>query len=125
MTPSVQQWKLARFLANAEQSKNRGSQLTNWIFVTSKGQMKTWDSAKGRKKVRVVNQEIKRITKNGEKKSWIYLHCQGIVDNIKKNISEKAYQLLKVLTKRKQGEANTIRDKNGNCLAEAQDILTR
>ena len=73
----------------------------------------------------MVNQEIKRITKNGGKKSWIDLHCQGIVDNIKKNISEKVYQLLKVLTKRKQGEANTIRDKNGNCLAEAQDILTR
>ena len=57
----------------------------------------------------------------GKKKSWIDLHCQGIVDNI----SKKAYQLLKVLTRRKQGQSNTIRDKNGNCLAEAQDILTR
>ena len=52
--------------------------------------------------------------KGGKKESWIDLHCQGIVGNIKKNVNEKAYQLLKVLTSTKQGQANTIHGKNGN-----------
>ena len=119
--------KLARFLPNAEQSKNRAwvtADIESLWRAKDTEEEETWDSGKGQKKVRVINQEIKKITKKGKRESWIDVHCQGTVDNIK-NISKKAYQLLKVFTRRKQGQANTIRDKNSNCLAEAQDIPTR
>ena len=60
-----------------------------------------------------------------KKESWIGAQCQDIEDNIGKNDSKKAYQLVKTLTITKQGKTNTIQDKYGNCLTETNDILNR
>ena len=69
------------------------------------------DTAEGARKYRAVNQEIKRSIKK-VKDSWIDVQCQDIEDNIRKNNSQKAYQLVKTLTSTKQGKTNTIQDKN-------------
>ncbi|CAH3163089.1 unnamed protein product [Porites evermanni] len=52
-----------------------------------------------------------------------YIMWQDIEDNIRRNDSKKAYQLVKTLTSTKQGKTNTIQDKDGNCLTETNDIL--
>ena len=49
--------------------------------------------------------------------------CQGIKENLQKNNSKKAYQLVKELTSSKQGRITTILDKAMKCLTEEQDIL--
>ena len=84
---------------------------------------KTRDSRRGRK-VPSRNQEIKKSIKKA-KESWIDVQCQDIEDTVKKNNSKKAYQLVKTLTSTKQGQTNTIQDKNGNCPTETLDILKR
>ena len=59
------------------------------------------------------------------KETWIEEQCQGIEENLQKNKSKKAYQLVKKLTSSKQRKHTTIRDKAGKCLIEEQDILKR
>ena len=59
------------------------------------------------------------------KETWIEEQWQGIEDNLQKNNSKKAYQLVKELTSSKQGRSTTILDKAGKCLTEEQDILKR
>ena len=59
------------------------------------------------------------------KETWIEEQCQGIEENLQKNNSKKAYQLVKELTSSKQGRTTTIQDKAGKCLTEEQDILKR
>ena len=71
------------------------------------------ETEEGAEKYRVVNQA---------KESWIDVQCQDIEDNIRKNNSKKAYQLVKTLTNTKQGQTKTIQDKEGNCLTETHDI---
>ena len=46
-------------------------------------------------------------------------------ENLQKNNSKKAYQLVKELTSSKQGRAITIQDKALKVLTEEQDILKR
>ena len=58
------------------------------------------------------------------KETWIEEQCQGIEENLQKNNSKKAYQLVKKLTSSKQGRTTTIQDKAGKCLTE-EDILKR
>ena len=41
---------------------------------------------------------------------------------LRKNNSEKAYQLVKDLTTEKQGKSTTIQDKSGKCLTEENEI---
>ena len=53
------------------------------------------------------------------------MQCQDVEDNIRKNNSKKAYQLVKTLTSTKQGKTNTIQDKDRNCLTETNNILKR
>ena len=57
--------------------------------------------------------------------TWIGEQCQGTEENLQKNNSKKAYQLVKELTSSKQGITTTIQDKAGKCLTEEQDILKR
>ena len=71
-----------------------------------------------------MNQEIKKSIKKA-KESWIDVQCQDIEDTVKKNNSKKTYQLVKTLTSTKQGQTNTIQDKNENCPTETLDILKR
>ena len=58
------------------------------------------------------------------KEAWTEEQCQGIVENLQKSNSKKAYQLVKELTISKQGTA-TIQDKAEKCLTKEQDILKR
>ena len=59
------------------------------------------------------------------KETWIEEQCQGIEENLKKNHSKKAYQLVKEPTSSKQGRTTTTQDKAVTCLTEEQDILNR
>ena len=62
------------------------------------------ETVEGLEKYRAVNQEIKKL----EHKSG-----KDIENNIKKNNSKKAYQLVKTLTSEKKiGQTHTIKDKN-------------
>ena len=56
------------------------------------------------------------------KETWIKEQCQGIEENLQKNSSKKACQLVKELTSSKQGKITTIQDKAEKCLTEEQDI---
>ena len=45
------------------------------------------------------------------KENWIGDQCSEIEDNLRKNNSKRAYQLVKDLTTVKQGKATTNRDR--------------
>ena len=89
---------------------------------------KTRDSRRGRKVQSSEPGNYKKSIKKA-KESWIDLQTydllQDIEDTVKKNNSKKAYQLVKTLTSTKQGQTNTIQDKNRNCPTETLDILKR
>ena len=46
-------------------------------------------------------------------------------ENLRKNNSKRAYQLVKDLTTVKQGKATTVQDRSGKCLTEEREILNR
>ena len=80
----------------------------------------------GAKLYREANQQVKK--KKGMRKAkeaWIEEQCQGIEENLQKNNSKKAFQLVKELTSSKQGRTTTIQEKAWKCLTEEQDILKR
>ena len=52
------------------------------------------------------------------KENWIGEQCSEIEENLRKNNSMRAYQLVKDLTTVKQGKATTIQDHSGKCLKE-------
>ena len=69
----------------------------------------------GAKQYKAVNQQIKKgMVKARE--TWIEEWCQEIDDNLGKNNSKKAYQLVKDLISSKQSHTTTIQDKNEKCL---------
>ena len=78
----------------------------------------------GAKQYRAVNQEVKKGMKRA-KETWIEEQCQGIDENLRRNNSKKAYQIVKDLTSTKKGRTTTIQDKDGDCLTEERDILKR
>ena len=80
--------------------------------------------AGGAREYRTINQEVKKGMRRAKEK-WIEEQCQSIEENLKKNNSKKAYQLVNDLTSIKQGRTTTIQDKAGNCLTEERDILKR
>ena len=51
--------------------------------------------------------------------------CSEIEENLRKNNSKWAYQLVKDLTTVKQGKATTVQDHSGKCLTEERQILNR
>ena len=59
------------------------------------------------------------------KENWIGEQCSEIEENLKKNNSKRAYQLVKDLTTVKQGKATTVQDRSGKCLTEEGQILNR
>ena len=63
-------------------------------------------------KYKEVNNNIKRCMKIA-KENWIE-------ENLRKNNSKRAYQLVKDLTTVKQGKATTVQDRSGKCLNEEQ-----
>ena len=59
------------------------------------------------------------------KEKWIEEQCSEIEENLRKNNSERANQLVEDLTTVKQGEATTVQDRSGKCLTEEREILNR
>ena len=76
----------------------------------------------GSEKYREVNNNIKRCMKKA-KENWIGEQCSEIEENLGKNNSKRAYQLVKDLTTLKQGKATTVQDHSGKCLTEEREIL--
>ena len=71
----------------------------------------------GSEKYREVNNNIKRCMKKA-KENVIGEQCNEIEENLRKNNSKRAYQLVKDLTTMKQEIATTIQDHSGKCLTE-------
>ena len=61
----------------------------------------------GYEKYKEVNNNIKRCMKKA-KENWIGEQCSEIEENLKKNNSKRAYQLVKDLTTVKHGKSTTI-----------------
>ena len=57
--------------------------------------------------------------------NWIGEQCSEFEENLRKNNSKRAHQLVKDLTTVKQGKASTVQDRSGKCLEEEQEILNR
>ena len=59
------------------------------------------------------------------KENWIGEECSEIEDNLGKNNSKRAYQLVKDLTIVKQGKATTVQDRSGKYLTEERQIVNQ
>ena len=70
----------------------------------------------GSEKYREVNKDITRGMKKA-RENWIE-QCSEIEENLTKNNSKRAYQLVKDLTTVKQGKATTVQNRSGKCLTE-------
>ena len=57
--------------------------------------------------------------------NWIGEQCSETEENLRKNNSKRAYQLVKDLTTVKQGKATTVQDRSGKCLTEKRQIPNR
>ena len=66
----------------------------------------------GSEKYTEVNNNIKRCMKK-EKENWIDKQYSEIEENLRKNNSKRAYQLVKDLTTVRQGKATTVQDRSG------------
>ena len=71
-----------------------------------------------------MNNNIKRCMKK-TKENWIGGECSEIEENLRKNNSKRAYELVKDLTTVKQGKVTTVQDRSGKCLTEERQILNR
>ena len=78
----------------------------------------------GSEKYQEVNNNIKRCMKKA-KENWIGEHCSETEENLRKNNSKRANQLVKDLTTVKDGKATTIQDNSRKCLTEEHEILNR
>ena len=59
------------------------------------------------------------------KENWIEEQCSEIEENLRKNNSKRAYQLMKDLTTVKEGKATTVQDRSRKCLTEEQETLNQ
>ena len=66
----------------------------------------------GSEKYKEVNSNIKRCMKKPQE-NWIGEQCSEIEENLRKNNSKRAYQLVKDFITVKQGKATTIQDRSG------------
>ena len=71
-------------------------------------------------KYREINKEIRTGMKEAKEK-WIEEQCNEIEDNLNKNNSKRAFQVVKDLTSEKNGRIKAIQDKSGKCLTEERD----
>ena len=69
----------------------------------------------GYEKYKEVTINIKRCTKKA-KENWTGVQCCEMEENLRKNSSKRAYQLMKDLTTLKQGKATTAEGRSGKCL---------
>ena len=59
------------------------------------------------------------------KENWIGEQCSEIEENLRKNNSKRAYELVKELTTVKHGKVTSVQDRSGKCLTEERQILNR
>ena len=59
------------------------------------------------------------------KENWIREQCSEIEENLRKNNSKRAYQLVKDLTTVTKGKVTTVQNRPGKCLTEKRQILNR
>ena len=71
-----------------------------------------------------MNNNNKRCIKK-DKENWREEQCNEIEENLRKNNSKRAYQLVKDLTTVKQGKATTVQGRSGKCFTEERQILNR
>ena len=64
-----------------------------------------------------VNNNINRCMKEA-KENWIGEQCSETEENLRKNNSKRAYQLVKDLTTVKQEKVTTVQDRSRKCLTE-------
>lgn len=81
-------------------------------------------TAVGEEAYRDISNKIKK-SMNKAKEDWIEKQCTEVEESLSKNNSKKDDQIMKDLTRQKQSRVNTIQDKNGNCLTEDKDIISR
>ena len=74
----------------------------------------------GSEKYKEVNKNIKRCMKKA-KENWTGEQWSEIEQNLRKNNSKMAYQLMKDLTTVKKGKATTVQNLSGKCLRRATD----
>ena len=78
----------------------------------------------GSERYKAVNNNIKTCMKKA-KENWIGEECSEIEENLRKNKSKRAYQIVKDLTTVKQGVTNTVLDRSGKCFTGEREILKR
>ena len=78
----------------------------------------------GFEKYKKVNNSIKRCMKKA-KENCIGEQCSNIEENLRKNNSNRAYQLVKDFTIVKQRRGPTVQDRSGKCLTGERQILNR
>ena len=78
----------------------------------------------GTEKYKEVNNNTKRCMKKA-KETWIGEQCSEIEENLWKNNSKRAHQLVKDLTTVKQENATTVQDRSRKCLTEKRQMLNR
>ena len=59
------------------------------------------------------------------KENWVGEQCSQTEENLKRNNSKRAYQLVKYLATVKQWKAITVQDLSGKCLTGEREILNR
>ena len=114
-----------RYLGRNVSGKSRGSPK---MFSTSvmRGEILRKSGMKQKEQKNTVKKTegfIKVVKKT--KEDWIGAQCEEIKTCQNKNISKRAYQLVRDVTSEKQGRSPTIQDKSWKCLTEKQDILSR
>ena len=55
--------------------------------------------------------------------NWIGEQCGETEENLRKDNSKRAYEVVKNLTTVKQGKVTTVQDRSGKCLTEERQIL--
>ena len=73
---------------------------------------------------RLINKEIKKGMREAKEK-WIGDKCKEIEDNLKRNNSKRAYQVVKELTNERKTITNVIKDKSGKSLTEEKAVIKR
>ena len=125
---STQQWlkQPVRSLANIVRRKKKTWISAEILDLRDKRRelKKKRFEPEGSEKCKEVNNNIKRCMKKA-KENWIGKQCSETEENLRKNNSKKAYQLVKYLTSVKQGKATTSQYHSGKCLTEERQILNR
>ena len=80
----------------------------------------------GAKEYRKANKNVRKSMKQA-KETWVDEKCQRIEENLVRNNSGKAYQLVRDLVNTEKGQTGTtiIQDKEAKCLTEEGDVMGR